>query len=76
MTDIEQLQEQYKKDCFDPTQPFLTEVYHLTKNFGNDYELGGKVRELIQKFEAFNKERLKIETDQQLKNILEENGQA
>ena len=76
MTDIEKILEQYKKDCFDPKQPFLIEVYHLTKNFGNDYELGAKIRELIHKFEKVDRERIQIELDEQLKNITEKNGQA
>lgn len=75
MTDIEKIQEQYTEEAFDPKQPFLREVYHLAKHYGNDYTFGSKVRELIQKFEKVNREKVQLVLDEQLKNILE-NGQA
>ena len=74
MTDIEHILKTYEKESFDPKQPFLQAVYHLTKTHSNDYTLGSKVRELIQKFETVDRERIKLEMDEQLKNILENNG--
>jgi hypothetical protein len=73
---LEEILEQYKQDAFDPTQPFFLAVYHLAKNNANDFEFGSKIRKLIQKFEKVNKERISLEINEQLKNILKKNGQA
>jgi hypothetical protein len=70
MKNIEQLLEQYRKEAFDPTQPFLIAVYHLSKTYKNDYMLGSKVRELVDRFEVADRERIQIELDKQLQQIL------
>lgn len=73
MKNLEEVLEQYTKEAFDPKQPFLLAVYNLAKTYGNDYALGAKVRELVQKFEDVNRQQISKELDEQLKNIL--NGQ-
>jgi len=70
MKSIEEILEQYTKESFDPTQPFLQAVYHLTKTYGNDYALGSKVRELVRKFEDVERERIQKQLDIQLQQIL------
>lgn len=72
MKNIEQLLDQYKKEAFDPTQPFLQAVFHLSKTYGNDYTLGSKVRELVNRFEEADRERIQIELDKQLQQILKD----
>ena len=71
MKNLEEVLEQYTKEAFDPKQPFLLAVYHLTKTYGNDYTLGAKVRELVNKFESVERDRIQKETDEQLKTILD-----
>jgi hypothetical protein len=70
MKNIEDILDQYRKNAFDPTQPFLQAVFHLTKTYGNDYTLGAKIRELISRFEEADRERIGIELDKQLQQIL------
>ena len=69
MKNIEEVLEQYRKEAFDPTQPFLIAVYHLSKTYKNDYVLGSKIRELVNRFEVADRERIQIELDKQLKDI-------
>ena len=70
MKTIEDILEQYTKDSFDPTQPFLQAVYHLTKTYRNDYALGAKVRELVRRFEEIESGRIQKELDKQLQQML------
>lgn len=70
MKTIENILEQYRKEAFDPTQPFLIAVYHLSKTYGNDYTLGSKIRELVSRFEEADRERIQTELDKQLQQIL------
>jgi hypothetical protein len=70
MKNLEKILEHYRKEAFDPAQPFLQAVFHLSKTYGNDYTLGSKVRELISRFEEADRERVQIELDKQLQQIL------
>ncbi len=69
---MENILEQYKMEAFDPKQPFLQAIYHLSKTYGNDYTLGEKVRALVQRFEEVERERIQKDMDIQLQKILKD----
>jgi dTDP-4-dehydrorhamnose 3,5-epimerase-like enzyme len=69
--DMKELMEEYKENVFDDSQPFLIEIYHLTKNNSNDMDLGKAVRKLVYNYENYKKGIHLAEADRQLKKIIQ-----
>ena len=72
MKDLEQILEEYKESAFSSDQPILREIFNLSVQYPNDFDLGKRVRDIMRKYADFHRERLRAKNDEDLKRILNE----
>lgn len=70
---LKKMIESYKEKVFDIDHPFILKIYHLHKEYPNDIDFGGKIREIMVNIETESKKKLIQKNKKDLERIITEN---
>jgi hypothetical protein len=71
---MEEILKKYKEECFSFSQPFLMEVFKLSREHPNDGEFGRIIRKMIHAAEDLHSSKVREEVSISLQKILDENN--